>query len=796
MASQSRYGEFQGLMACVAALSSAAFPTLAMAQQPNAPEAGNERARYRLPPAALADTLREIEQLSGHRVLFLTSTVATLRSGPVSGELTPAEAVAVAVAGTGLSVSQQSNGDLLVGITGMGETDIVVLGRRDEAETGFKASRSDTATRSGASLLEVPGSVTIITSKVLETQQIQSLTQALTNVSGLVIEDSTQGPAGANVRGFGNATLTSNGVKDPSATRTNIFAVERLEVLKGPQAILSGADSLGGGVNVVTKKPQAEPLLSLLAQYGSYDDFTRAVDATGKVTSDGKLSYRFIGSIAKAGSSPGGFNGRSDYSLLPQLRYNDKGTDLIIGYSWGSQYDPLRKYTSARRDGVIAPAPEIRLGNPEDGFRSKQERIFYQFEQAITPHISLVSRLQYSTSSLDISVYQGSGLNYDRGAPNDGPNGQMSFYGNITSMDDKSVAGDHYVRIAGNTGPISHTLSAGVNHSRIKSGQRSWDGPFLTASIYPPEAGIEFPSLDVSGVDPFATFQSRASQLAAFAQDLIAWGPVSVLANIRTTRYSSRSQSAFNFGGEIEEYIDPKRKMTHTTPGIGFVYRIKPNFSVYASYAEGFSPQFVNRCSGGLVDPTLTKNREIGAKLDLFGGKLSLTGSAFKLSLSNQISYDGANDCYETLNGQTTKGLEFDMQGQLLPGWSVIANYTYNTFKDASDPDRIFAGSPHHKGSVWMTYTLQEGGLKGLGGGFGVTANSRYDGSRVARYPYKLPAQARVDASLFFERYPWSITLGVKNLLDDRLYGTASTTIYIPVEIGRTAMLTVKRSFR
>lgn len=786
----------KAFMSSVAMLATIALPTAAAAQDINGHRASSDAIHYSLPPARLADTLRQIAQLSGRRVTFRESSVATLRSGPVTGDLTPAEAVAAAVAGTGLSVSQQANGDLLVGISASEEGDILVVGRRDEAETGFKVSRSETATRSGASLLEVPGSVTVITSKVLETQQLQSLTQALNNVSGLVIGESTQGPADTNIRGFGGAAITSNGVNDPSATNTNVFAVERLEVLKGPQAILSGAGSLGGGVNVVTKKPQAEPLLTLLAQYGSYDDFTRAADATGKITADGKLSYRFIGSIAKAGTSPGGFNGRTDYAVLPQLRYNDKGTDFILGYSWGSQYDPLRKYTSARRDGIIAPVPEIRLGNPEDGFRSRQERVFYQFEQVITPHISFISRLQYATSSLDIRVYGGGGPNYDRGAANNNPNGTISFFGNITSQDDKSFAGDHYLRVAGKTGPISHTLSVGINHSWITSTQRSWDGPYFTASIYPPQSGIEFPSLDVSGIDPFSIYRSRGNQIAAFAQDLMAWGPITVLANIRTTRYSSSTRSTFNFGGEIEESVEPRKKMTHTTPGIGVVYRIKPNFSVYASYAEGFSPQFLNRCGGGMVDPTMTKNREIGAKLDLFSGKLSLTASAFKLSLSNQISYDGNNDCYETLNGQTTKGLEFDVQGQLLPGWNLIANYAYNTFEDASDPDRIFAGTPHHKGSLWTTYTIQRGLLKGIGGGFGVTAASRYDGTWIARYPYKIPAQARIDLTLFYDRDPWNVTLGVKNVLDDRLYGTASTTTYIPVEPGRTFMLTVKRSFR
>lgn len=778
------------MLGVLAALS---MPAGAWAQTPAATQAKAPATHaYALPAAPLVQTLAAIARISGKRIDVDDESAAGQSSGAVNGTLSLDQAVAQALAGTPLRVREADSGALWVALPAKLDR-VLVLAKRDQAETSFKADRSDTATRSGTSLMDVPQSVTIITSKVLESQQALSVRDALANVSGMAFTQSPQGSPTFSIRGFSNTSATVNGVTDASASLTNVFGVERIEVLKGPQAILAGSGSLGGGVNVVTKKPQADPIRSLLLQYGSHGDATVAGDITGAITDDKKLSYRLIASKSKANSSAGGFDGREDESLLPQLRWKDSSTDLIVGVSYGKQYAPTPAYTFARRDGYLMPEPALRQGGAGDGFDSEQKRAFYQLEQTLTPNITLVSRLQRSITDLYLHVRSPSGLNYSTGAAKDSPNGTVTYYGSRSRQDARTTSGDHYLRIEGDTGPISHKLSVGLNHSEYAYEQTEWSGASVKPTVYPADASFTFPDLEANSQTLSAISTSKSDQAGAFAQDLMSWGDWNLLLNLRRTRYTT--VSATNYVSINYLWANPKTKVWSTTPGVGLVYNLTPSTSLYASYAQGFVPQTTAKCGGGIVDPITTKNKEIGAKFDLLDSKLSLTTAAFELAQSNQLLYDSVNKCTTVRDSQVTRGLEADLQGQLAPGWNAIVNYTYNTVKDVGDKTTIYYGLAKHKASMWTTYELQNEAWRGLGFGLGVTASTHVNGTYSATYPFTIPGQAQLDASLFYNRDKWSVTLGIKNIADKLLYGVSASSAYVPVLEGRNFMLTVKRDF-
>jgi iron complex outermembrane receptor protein len=290
-------------------------------------------------------------------------------------------------------------------------------------------------------------------------------------------------------------------------------------------------------------------------------------------------------------------------------------------------------------------------------------------------------------------------------------------------------------------------------------------------------------------------FSTKASQVGAFAQDLMSWGDWNVLINLRRTRYTTQSSSTFFFSDPPDVFVDEKHREWHTTPGVGVIYNITPRASVYASYAEGFSPQFAPKCGGGLTDPQLTKNKELGAKFDLLDSKLSITTAGFELTQSNALQYDQTTGCANMLPSQVTRGLEFDMQGQLARGWNAVMNYTYSTVKDELDANRIFTNAPRHKVSMWTTYQLQAPDWRGLGFGAGISAASRTNGDFRSAYAFSKPGQAQVDLSIFYAYEKWSATFGVKNVFDRILYGSASTATFIPLKEGRTFMATIKRDF-
>ena len=419
---------------------------LAVAQVPPTAAAPAVNRTYSIAPGPLAQVLRAIASTSGQAIAFDEKEVDKYTSGAVSGSLTVQQAVAQALGGTGLVYEQKKSGEIAVHITSLAT--VTILAKRDQAETSFKADKSDTTTRSGTDLMDVPGSITIITSKVLETQQATNVVDALNNVSGVNLTESPQGLNTFSIRGFNDAGATVNGVNSQSASITNIYDVERIEVLKGPQAILSGSGSLGGGINIVTKKPQADPLASILLQYGSHGDATIVGDATSALTDDKRLSYRLIASKARASSSQGGFGGRDGESLLPQLRWKDAGTDLIVGLTYNKTHSPVPEYTFGRQDGVILPAPSARLGNANDGFDVNDRGAFYELEQKVVNNITFVSRFQRSLTKLTIHLWNPFGLDYDDGAAPDMPNGKVSFDSSPSFQTTRTTASDNYFRLA------------------------------------------------------------------------------------------------------------------------------------------------------------------------------------------------------------------------------------------------------------------------------------------------------------------------------------------------------------
>ena len=747
---------------------------------------------YGLPAGPMAATLQQIASTGGQTVQFAPGDVEKLTAAPVSGQLSPLQAVSAALSGSGLIVTTGSSGTLMVAPGPVAQT-VTVFAKRDQAETSFKADYSDTTTRSGAMLREVPQSVTIITSKVLETQQVTSLQDALRNVSGVAFTQSPQGAPTFSVRGFTETSATTNGVSDRGATRSNVFGVERIEVLKGPQAILAGAGALGGGVNIVMKKPQAENIRDLTFQYGSHDDVTLAGDLSGALTADKKLTYRLIASQAQSSGTTVGYDGRKDKFVMPELRWKDRTTDLIAGMSYGEQHAPVPAYTFALRNGTILPRPAMLMGNSGDGFDSTQKRLFYQLAQRLTPWLTFESRMQRSLGDDLLRLYTPGGLRYASTALTAASLGTTNFSpGNNRSVS-RTTSGDHYLNARFDTGPVEHKLAVGYNHTDADLQQAIASGTGRILSVYP-ASNFAFPDALASAQVVSSLYTNVQTQKSFYLQDLLTLGKWNLQLNARHTEVKTSGGTLYPSANNLNVPLVPSTQ-SKTTPGVGLVYNVTNNASVYASVANGFAAQLSNLCGGGTAPPQSTRNKEVGAKFEFLDDKLSLTSSVFELDQTNKLQYNTPLRCYELRDAQQTRGAELDLQGQLAPGWNAIFNYSYNVYRDTGASGTLFPGLPKHKMSAWTTYDFQGGALKGFGFGLGLTAASHAIGSRTAATQFMLPGQAQIDASLFYHRAKWDVTAGVKNLGDRVLYGVSTSNSFIPVLERRSFMLTVRRSF-
>jgi len=446
------------------------------------------------------------------------------------------------------------------------------------------------------------------------------------------------------------------------------------------------------------------------------------------------------------------------------------------------------------RRRVILPVPDRLLGNPADGVDVKVRRFGYQLEHKFTDDIVLISRLQDTHQDFDLHISSPNGLSYAKGAAPNNPKPDMLFFASRTIRPEDTFSGDHYLRLTFPTGDVRHKLSAGFNHTNDDQVQTQYSGAPVSVPVYS-STPYEFADLRDRATSLSSGFVLGQRQRGIYAQDLMSYDKWNLLLNLRRTRYTTPEGTTI-FYATPENFIshDPATKTYHTSPGVGLVYQLNDETSLYASYAEGFQPSTALACGGGFVQPTQTRNREIGAKFDLLDSKFTLTTSAFSLQQSNRLLYNRVDDCYDTRDAQRTQGAEIDAQGRLLPGLDAIFNYTYTQIKDLGDAKTLFAGQPKHKANLWAVYKFQTAKLKGFGVGVGVAGNSRSLGSLF--YPVTVPGGAQVDASLYYTNGPWSATLGVKNIFDRLLYGTTTSESYIPVQPGRVYALTVKRSFK
>jgi catecholate siderophore receptor len=208
------------------------------------------------------------------------------------------------------------------------------------------------------------------------------------------------------------------------------------------------------------------------------------------------------------------------------------------------------------------------------------------------------------------------------------------------------------------------------------------------------------------------------------------------------------------------------------SPRVGLVYQPTATQSYYASFSKSFQPSGENfplAANNAAIEPEETTNKEVGAKLDLFGGLASLGASLFRLERTNIKTTDPVTNRLLPIGTQRTDGLELSLSGELGQGWLLSSSYAWLDAKVtesiARDDGQPVQGkratlTPRHSASVWLS--------KALGGGFGAGAGVNAVGARFANpgNTVTLPGYATVDAMAYYRAAAWEAQLNLTNLAD------------------------------
>jgi len=642
------------------------------------------------------------------------------------------------------------------------QIELVVTGKQDS----YNVPNASTATRTDTPLRDIPQSIQVVPRQVLEDRNVTRLNEALETVSGVTgsfdRNDLTSG--GRVIRGFSQVGNFRNGFSEGNEfdALDPIGTIERVEVLRGPASVLFGAIEPGGIVNTVTRQPLSEPYYRIEFQAGNRDFYQSIIDLSGPLTDDDTVLYRLIaGYETQDGFKE--FTGSEQFSIAPSITVNfSERTNLNLYYEFSHATSNAGFFYQdvVRPDGsFITPRNLFTSYRNTDNASFETQRMGYTFNHSFSDNWQLRNSLaiQLVRSARGGTAFGGIRderfLTFSNGYSENDTLRQDNYFGQI----------DLLGRF--NTGSISHQVLVGFDVNDFESIS---DIFFFDVSGLP-DLDIFNPNYDVPD-PPFSNFQSntrRNLSYGLYLQDQITFSDnLKLLIGGRydwasTENLRTASQDILLNDGAF-------------SPRIGLVYQPSETVSLYASYSRSFQPsRFALNEDGEAFEPTRGTQYEVGVKADFLDGRLSTTLAAYHLTRTNVITPDPdpvlAAQGFSIQTGeQRSQGIELDVAGEILPGWNVILAYAYTdaevTEDNATPVGNRLDNVPFNQASLWTTYELQEGDLRGLGFGLGLF----YVGERQADLANEatLRDYFRTDASLFYRRDGFRAAINVRNLFD------------------------------
>ncbi|MGZ0077081.1 TonB-dependent siderophore receptor [Methylomonas sp. YC3] len=547
--------------------------------------------------------------------------------------------------------------------------------------------------------------------------------------------------------------------------------IDRVEVLKGPAAMLYGKLEPGGLVNVVTKRPQSVPYYSLQQQFGSFDTYRTLLDATGPATKDGSLSYRFDYEHLDSGSFRNfGFNKR-DF-IAPTVTWN-------ISYATQVDFEFIYQKLESIRDhgipfgleqkGLLAGKlpRNLFIAEPTDHYNQE----YIQGGMSLSHQINKDWQIKgkFNIAKNDISDAQTFG---------DSLIGNSELSRGTYASDDQTGTDFETINVIGHfdTWSLQHTLLIGGDHFNYNTNISTFccdSAPSI--NLFNPQYGFNGFNLPSFINSPRYERERDYSWFGTYIQDQIKFGEEWSL--LLGGRYDNTEFQ------EKETVASKSTKNENFSPRAGLMYHPLPWLGLYASYVQGtnaFNSGFT--ASGTALSPEQSRQYEAGVKGEWFDGKLSAGIAVFELTKENISVSDPdralALQGYKQAIGEVrSQGIEFDIHGNLTDYLNLIGNYAFTDVKITKDTDSSgctgnqgnrFANVPTHSGSLWTTYDFSGFGAHGFSSGIGVFLASDRAGN-IAN-TFDLPGYARVDAMLKYKRQvgPSKVTLqfNIENLTD------------------------------
>ncbi|WP_431483567.1 TonB-dependent siderophore receptor [Pseudomonas solani] len=641
--------------------------------------------------------------------------------------------------------------------------------RADGPVTGYRATRSASATRTDSDLRDIPQSVAVVPARVLEDLNTTRIDRALDFAGGVSRQNNFGGLTFLNysVRGFTTGELYKNGfaINRGSYSSPDASTIERIEVLKGPAASLYGRGDPGGLVNIVTKKPEEEAFARFSASAGSWDRYRSSLDVNTPLDDAGTLLSR-INLAVEDNQSFRDHVGSERVMVSPSLSWQlSPDTRLLIE-------SEFVRHESVFDRGIPAPGNQLGsvkrstfLGEPNDGeIRNRNQMLQVSLEHYLNEDWKLRLANHYAQGHLAGDSSETSRLSGDI---------VSRFYRQRDFEWNNSIT---QAELHGTfaTGTWQHQTLIGLEYENYRNSQKYPQSDTLFSyglDIHNPAYGQPKPALTRKN-DFFERVESHSLNL----QDQIAFTDrLRGLVGVRIERFE---QAALDRSTRI-------RNAQHkdvVTPRLGLLYQLTPEVGVFANASTSVKPNAISS-RGTVFKPEKGVGYESGVKLDLFEGRLGATAALFHIEKENVLTADPNDPSQNIAAGKArSQGLDVQVAGQLSDAFRLIGAYAYidaevtedNTLPEGS---RLL-GIAKHSGSLMGVYEFQDGWLRGSD--VGAAANYAGDRSGQAGSQFELPAYSTLDLLAHYKASDdLSIGLNLNNVFDRKYYERSYNNVWV-----------------
>ncbi|MYM98247.1 catecholate siderophore receptor Fiu [Duganella vulcania] len=656
---------------------------------------------------------------------------------------------------------------------------------RGEAINDFKAEKASSA-KYTEKLVDTAQTLTVIKKELIEQQGAVTLTEALRNTPGvgaffLGENGSTNTGDAVYMRGFdASGSIYVDGVRDVGSISRDTFNIEQIDVLKGPAGTDNGRSSPTGSINLVSKKPLMEDAYLGAVTVGSGQQKRVTADLNKIINADTGTAFRLnvldqdSGNPARdvvknkrwaiAPSVAFGLNGPTrvylNYLHVDQDNIPDGGV-LTIGLpGWTPPAPVVLKAATPTTPAVLGPSfafmagaravdPKNFYGSVLDFDRVKADMLTARIEHDFAGGARLQSTTRYGRTKQDylLTSFMSTGANLRNVVAGSNPDNWMIARTNLTYKDqlNEIVTNQTTVTADFDGGALKHTVVAGLELVNEKqTNYTNVNAPGATGlplvSIYHPDSSQPVTPAQVSLVRNGARGDGTTTTESVYVFDTAKLGDKWIFnAGVRLDHYNTTYNGVTVQGTATPQTIPVGTLLANSLTAsdnllngkLSALYKPTADSSVYALVATSKAPpggtnftlsSAANSSANPNYDPQITTNYELGTKWDLLKQKLSLSATAYRTDVRNEIEADPNNaaNFYQT-GKKRVQGIELGVTGEILRNWLVSAGYTRMSTQVVSGKvvtaagDNLLSYTPKQAFTLWTSYTLPMG-LQ-LGGG-------------------------------------------------------------------------------